>query len=481
MMSALAWPRIRTPLLRRSSAHDEGVRRVGARLATQTVALLLVMLLTLEVVVYVITEQTLLGALETTLKDRTNVSATFVCAVFHSSCPSPHDAQFGTNLPIGPHPGPQAGAPSPGGGHGDFGGGPGGPGFNPDLNPSDASSVFVDSNLQIVHNDGALGKVLLDPLGARQALSGKGQQSFSVQTYKGEDYLVYTEPVMSNARVVGAVQNSISEHQYHATMNALLVALIVVAILGMLTSGGVSFILVRRALSPIRAAIQRQRDFVADAAHELRTPLAIMRTMGEVGMADRSVDDLQATIVQMLGENQHLTRLVEDLSLLARADTDAVTIDRRPIGLSSLVAETASELEPLAHAQGVKLTADVHRHVSVLGDTLRLRQLLLIVLDNALKHTPAGGNVSIRLVLQGERARLQVRDSGSGIAPEDLPHIFDRFYRADRARTREGSGLGLAIGKWIAEAHGGQIQASNASPTGALFTVTLPVMRAQAS
>ncbi|HEX6509397.1 MAG TPA: sensor histidine kinase, partial [Chloroflexota bacterium] len=110
-------------------------------------------------------------------------------------------------------------------------------------------------------------------------------------------------------------------------------------------------------------------------------------------------------------------------------------------------------------------------------DIVRLRQLLLILVDNALKHTPAGGSVRVMLSRQGDRARLRVIDSGLGIDPGDLPHIFDRFYRADRARTGEGTGLGLAIGKWIAEAHGGQIQAGNVAPHGAVFAVLLPLAR----
>jgi signal transduction histidine kinase len=197
-------------------------------------------------------------------------------------------------------------------------------------------------------------------------------------------------------------------------------------------------------------------------------------------MAEQSMEDLQATVAQMLGENQHLTRLVEDLSLLARTDTDAVAIDRRPVDLSSLVSDTAAEVNPLAEGQGVELDTDVEANVRCVGDILRLRQLLLILLDNALKHTPVGGTVRVRLFPQGDRIRLQIADSGPGINPADLGRVFDRFYRADQARTGEGSGLGLAIGKWIVEAHGGQIQAGNASPHGAVFTVTLPAPRSGA-
>ncbi len=261
-------------------------------------------------------------------------------------------------------------------------------------------------------------------------------------------------------------------------MQTLLQALLVVALLGLVGSGAVSAALVNRALHPIREAIRRQRDFVADAAHELRTPLAIQRTVGEVGMANPADDELQATVAQMLAENQHLTRLVEDLSLLARADTNAVAIDRQTVDLSSLVTDTTGELSFLAEEQGISLVAKVHGDTTVVGDVVRLRQLLLVLLDNAVKHTPPGGTVSVLLGRQDGRIHLQVADSGPGIDPADLLRIFDRFYRADKARTREGSGLGLAIGKWIVEAHGGQIRAENAAPHGALFTVTFPVARA---
>jgi two-component system sensor histidine kinase CiaH len=338
--------------------------------------------------------------------------------------------------------------------------------------------VYVDPHLRVVHADGALGEILLDRQNVRQALRTNQSQCCSVETYQGQDYLVYTNPLRSGGKVVGVAQTSISEHQYDQTMQSLQLVLLIATLLGLAGSSGISAVLVQRALQPIRLSLQRQRDFVADAAHELRTPLAIMRTVGEVGLNGPEDEDQQATIEQMLAENRHLTRLVDDLSLLARADSQAIALDRRPTDLSALVTETVSELGPLAEAQHVVLTVEAPGNIRVMGDILRLRQLLLILLDNALKHTPSGGRVRVRLSAQGGRARLQVADFGPGIDPADLPHIFDRFYRADRARTGEGSGLGLAIGKWIVEAHGGQIQAGNALEHGAVFTVTLPLARA---
>jgi signal transduction histidine kinase len=130
-------------------------------------------------------------------------------------------------------------------------------------------------------------------------------------------------------------------------------------------------------------------------------------------------------------------------------------------------------VEILAEERNITLRLSAQPDVYVLGDAGRLRQLLLILLDNALKHTPENGMITVHVDRQGPRARIGVRDSGSGIDPKDLPHLFDRFYRADRARTSEGTGLGLAIGRWIVEAHGGQIIAANAQGGGALFVATL--------
>lgn len=471
-MIARTLGRVRTAARESTIPHDAGMRRVGTRLAFQTVGLVLVMLIVLEVVVYIITQQALIGSLKTTLRERSTPDAGFVRAIYHLGAPPLGQPGFGGNP----------------GGDGGPRFGPGGPHEgNPDLLPSDASSAFVNTHQTIVHPDGILGHIILDRNSLQTALNTGRTQCCSVKQYKGEDYLVYSNPLFGQGRLVGAVQSSISEHQYENTVNLLLQSLIVVALLGLLGAGGVSLVLVQRALMPIRAAVQRQRDFVADAAHELRTPLAIQRTVGEVGMVDAMPEEYESTIEQMLVENKHLTRLVDDLSLLARADSNAVSISPSRMNLTSLVRDTASELEPLAEERGIHLTIDVEPNIVVQGDVMRLRQLLLVLLDNALKFASrgaggetTGGTVEVRLHASGGRVVLQVQDAGPGIDPTDLPHIFNRFYRADKARTGEGSGLGLAIAKWIVEAHGGQIRAANGTPGGAILTATLPTARTSA-
>lgn len=469
-MAPTIWSRVTQGIIGTSASRGDGLRRVTLRLAAQTVGLLLVMLLVLEVVVYLITQQALLGSLQDTLKNRSVQLDPTVCHALQLPC-----AGQTPSGPLGGSSGRPEGASGQGGfpPRGSFGSGP----SRADLTPSDASSIYLDQHLHVIHSDGVLGLVVLDPAAARQALSTKQAQCCSVGHYQKENYLVYTAPIVDRGRVAGVVQASISEHQYDHTIEALLNALLVVALLGLLVSAGISAVLVQRALKPIRIAVQRQRDFVADAAHELRTPLAIQRTVGEVGLAGDAAGNHEATVEQMLAENKHLTRLVDDLSLLARADSQAVSIMPARMNLSSLVQDTTSELEPLAEERGMRLAADVGANVWVLGDVMRLRQLLLVLLDNAFKYSPPGGSVEVRLQTSGGRAQLQVRDSGPGIDPADLPRIFDRFYRADKARTGEGSGLGLAIARWIVEAHGGQLHAGNATPHGAMLTATLPVTR----
>lgn len=438
-MATITWARIRERIYPAAPVHEDSLRRVAVRMTAQTVALLLVMLLALEVIVYVRFDHDLRNSLETSL---------------HQHPPPPPELT---------HPGEDRFR-----GHHDVFRGP---------NQGEISVAWVNPAGHIVGGFGQLGTALLDPAAARASLRSGRPICCYDRTHSGQKYLVLTDPVWDHGRLRGVGQVSISEYQNQNALHQLTQVLLVTTLFGLLASGAISAVLTRRSLQPIRLALQRQRDFVADAAHELRTPLAIMRTVGEVGMVNESAEEQQATIEQMLVENRHLTRLVDDLSLLARADSHAIAIDRALVDLSSLVSDTTAELRPLAEEQGVRLTADMEGNAWVLGDLVRLRQLLLILLDNALKHTPRGGTVDVRVGSRSGRAQLQVADSGPGILPADLPHIFDRFYRADQSRTGEGSGLGLSIGRWIVEAHGGQIRAANSSEHGAVFTVSLPLAR----
>lgn len=234
----------------------------------------------------------------------------------------------------------------------------------------------------------------------------------------------------------------------------------------------------------LEATLESQRRFVADASHELRTPLTTVR--GNASLLRRfetlTPADRVEVVAQIAAESERMSRLVSDLLTLARADAGQ-RVERKSVALAPLVEAVAQQGRLLA--DGV-VSLSVARlaggdDMVIMGDADALRQLLLILVDNAIKYTPAGGSVTLGLGVEtqpsGARlARISVVDTGVGMAPSDLPHIFERFYRADRARRTGGTGLGLAIGKWIAEAHGGTITTESAPGAGSIFTVTLPAV-----
>jgi signal transduction histidine kinase len=275
------------------------------------------------------------------------------------------------------------------------------------------------------------------------------------------------------------------------TLNVLVAVLIGGGLVAVLVAAGVGALYAQRALVPIRAslasqraALRRQRDFAADASHELRTPLTVIRGSVELlrraarpsaAGAERipsagaeSLDDIEAEVI-------HLTALVDDLLLLARSDSGAVTLARQPVDLGVIVDEAAASLQGQASARGVKLVVEAAT-TNVVGDPVRLRQLVVILLDNAIRHSPAGGDVSVAVVAADRAAVLSVDDDGPGLRPEDLPKVFDRFWRAPGAPSG-GTGLGLAIATWIVRGHDGELEATNRPEGGARFMVRFPAAR----
>ena len=440
------------------------VRRVGWRLAALTVGLIALLVLILGGAVYGTMQSALSHSLQQTILQRTQG---FLNMPLHVGAPGRPNGPGGSGGPGGPPHGP--------------GGGPGPYQKPPPYINGDVRIVIADKALRVVPGfDPDAPATLPDPAAARRVLDGHATPLWTTrQVDSYGPYLIYTHAVQLSSAPgsvsPGILQATISRQQYLSSLHSLLVVLLVVSGAGLLAAAGISAVLARRALGPIQRALRRQRDFVADAAHELRTPLAIQRTAMELGLASEGVAEQQGAIEQALSQNVHLARVVDDLSLLARADSGAVTLERQPFDLARLVADTAGGIAILAEERGVRLVVEAAPELRVRGDAGRLRQLVLILLDNALNFTPDGGCIAVRVARQGDHARLQVQDSGPGIATDDLPRLFERFYRADKARAGGGTGLGLAIGRWIAEAHGGRIAAANAPGGGATFTVTLPL------
>lgn len=237
------------------------------------------------------------------------------------------------------------------------------------------------------------------------------------------------------------------------------------------------FWLAGRTLRPIRRAMESQRQFVSDASHELRTPIAVAKANNAL-----LLDDPEASIESHLDQAEavateldHLSVLVGDLTTLARADEGRANLLIEELELGDLVDEVVRDMSALAEVLGVTLTCEVSP-VRVRGDRARLRQLVVILVDNSLKYADAGGSVQVRCTADGARAELVVTDTGPGISAEDQKRIFERFYRADAERTRSkgGTGLGLAIAKWIVEAHSGRISVDSQPGDGTTFRVRLP-------
>jgi heavy metal sensor kinase len=350
-----------------------------------------------------------------------------------------------------------------------------------------------------------------------QVLNGEAQ---TVEAQIGDSrVLMLVRPLLADRKVVGILQVAVPLREVEQTLRLLMISLAAAGLIVLIAGVRGGAWLATRALSPVgeiartaqrivraedlgqrvpaapaddelgqltgtinemlerlQELFNAQRRFVADVSHELRTPLTAMRGNLELLRrgAARDPAALDESLAAMEREANRLVRLVGDLLLLAQAEA-GLDIRHEPVALDELVLEVVRELHPLA--DGVALTPEIAEQVEAVGDRDRLKQALLNVVVNALQHTPSGGCVHVALDRVDGHAELRVSDTGEGIVAEDLPRVFDRFYRADKARSRAtgGAGLGLAIVKWIAEAHGGSVKVTSIVGEGSTFVLALPL------
>jgi heavy metal sensor kinase len=330
---------------------------------------------------------------------------------------------------------------------------------------------------------------------------------------------IYNQPVYDNNQLIAIVQVAQSLDDIHDTLERLLVTLLISMPILLAVAGGSGYYLASRALAPIDQitstarrisaedlsarlnmpviddevgrlaqtfdemlarlddSFQRERQFTNDASHELRTPLTAMQAiLGMIREKPRSPKEYEQALDDLKEEADRLRTLVENLLSLARGDKQMGMANER-VDLSLLLKDVTDSLRPLADANQLELICEVPDNLSVFGDRDELIRLFVNILDNAIKFTERG-EISVTAANSNDKKIItKIADTGKGISPQHLPHIFDRFYRADSARSLHGTGLGLAIAKQIVEVHHGTIEAAGIMGKGTTFTVTLPQNR----
>lgn len=352
-----------------------------------------------------------------------------------------------------------------------------------------------------------------------QPLHGVDWQG-TVSAHNGQLVRLNSIPLTENGHVYGVLQVGESLAQFTATLQTVIIALAIAAPIILLFGAFGSFWLAKRAFRPIDRltrtareinagdlhrrvpvpaardevqglaltlnamierldrAFEQQRRFVADASHELRTPVSVIRSVTDVALEHTLTrKEYTAVLRDINAESERLSRLIHDLLSLARADEGQLTLDRDAVRLDLLAQDVAASMEPLAAERNLTLHVETPQLVTVQGDTARLIQVMMALVDNALTYTNAGGSVRLAVEAGDGQARVSVSDTGIGIGEEAMPHLFERFYRADPARSRAagGSGLGLAIVDWIVRAHGGAVTVESKEGQGSTFTVVLPL------
>lgn len=262
-------------------------------------------------------------------------------------------------------------------------------------------------------------------------------------------------------------------------LNRLAYILLFGGLVGLLVAVGAGYYLANRALVPIRESMERQQQFVSDASHELRTPLAVMQAHAELMLRhpDHTIEEDSQHVSTVLQEARRMSKLVGGLLTLARSDAGQLELDRKPVRLDRILQDGVAKMQMLAEVKNLIIQTEIEAAVQLEADEDRLHQLLVIVLDNAIKYTPEGGLIRVACRKTTHAAHVEIEDTGIGIAPDQLPRVFDRFYRSDKARTRQegGTGLGLAIAQWIVERHGGKIRIESRLSVGTQVYISLPI------
>ncbi len=312
-------------------------------------------------------------------------------------------------------------------------------------------------------------------------------EEIKTMSVNGQPYRVYTLSMQKNIWIVVNGQTRTVQHVQliynlepeQRMLNTLLYVLWIGGLVSAMIAVFAGLFLAKRALIPIQLSWEKQQQFIADASHELRTPLSVILVHLErlFRYPDHTIEQESENISISIQETKRLNKLVSDLLTLARSDSNELQIVKQRVRLDQIVQTCVHTFQQLAVMKEIQIETEIEQPLEIFGDEERLQQLLVILLDNALKYTNEKGRITVSSRRDGNWAAIVVTDTGIGISREDIPFIFDRFFRSDkmRSRTADGTGLGLAIAKWIVDAHGGKIRAESEEGVGSSFFVTLPV------
>ncbi|MGG2092098.1 HAMP domain-containing sensor histidine kinase [Bacillus sp. S13(2024)] len=283
----------------------------------------------------------------------------------------------------------------------------------------------------------------------------------------------YLEDIgMKSAHTVEIVLNIDSEV---TILQNLLILTIGGCFAGVIISFFIGWFLANRSLVPIQNSWEKQTQFAADASHELRTPLSVIQTHLELLFRhpQYTIEQESMTIYKVLQEVKRMNKLVSDLLTLAKTDSNQILIQKKEFALGELVSTIIHQFEPIAELRNITIIEDVDNQLMYKGDKERIHQLLVILMDNAMKYNVENGRIKVTCNKDGSFVTIIVEDTGIGISNKELPHIFDRFYRSDKSRTRSegGTGLGLSIAKWITDAHNGEIKIRSERHKGTCVTI----------
>jgi signal transduction histidine kinase len=297
-----------------------------------------------------------------------------------------------------------------------------------------------------------------------------------VRTTDDRDLLLYGKKVIAQSGrtyATVAIADIVElESRYPSTFtNLILSAIVAILLVGI---GGA--LLARQVTEPIETAFNQMRRFMGDAAHELKTPIAVLRARTDVALQrERSPTEYGEVLTAVSSEAERLGSLVENMLLLARIDAGQWPVQKSKVSLDDILRDAAQSARMLSGEKDVEITlAQLEHAVVAKGDPTLLRQLFMILLDNAVKFTPEGGRITVTAARKRGHCVVTVADTGVGIPPSALPHVFERFFRADPARARGGAGLGLSIARWIVDTHRGRIHVDSVEGQGTTATVTLP-------